>query len=184
MDSALAWVSELVNWFGRWVPRVFQVRISERAIKYVRGRAVVCEPGLHVYWPMTSETDQIFVTRQVIKLRSQALVTKDSVTVEVGAFLVYSIGDIYKYLVENYEAKDSASVIALGAVRRAVAMRTFEQLREGRADIDNTLAAQARLRLQSLGIEVESLEITDLAETVAVSVFGRGQRDEHMAEGS
>jgi len=164
LGSALAWLSELVNWFGRWVPRIFQVRVSERAIKYVRGRAVVCEPGLHVYWPMTSETDQIFVTRQVIKLRSQALVTKDGITVEVGAFLVYAVADIYKFLVENYDAKDSASVIALGAVRRAVAMRTFEQLREGRADIDNTLAAQARtlaeLEAALAGFDGCSLKVT------------------------
>jgi regulator of protease activity HflC (stomatin/prohibitin superfamily) len=173
VESALAWLSELINWFGKWVPRIFQVRISERAVKYVRGRAFVMGPGLHVYWPITSEIDHVFVTRQVIKLQPQVVKTKDGASIEVGGLLVYEIEDAYKYLVDNYEAQDSAAVIALGAMRRAIGMRTFEQLRENRADIDNTLAAQAQRRLESLGVKVESLEITDLAETNVLSIFTR-----------
>jgi len=183
VESALAWISELVNWFGRWVPRIFQVRISERAVKYVRGRAAVCGPGLHVYWPITTEIDHVCVARQVIKLPSQVTTSKDGVSIEVGGLLVFTIEDAFKYLVGNYEAQDSAAVIALGAMRRAVGMRTFDQLRENRADIDNTLASQAQKRLDVLGVKVETLEITDLAETLVFSVFGRAGHGQ-ASEGS
>jgi hypothetical protein len=73
MESAFAWIGQIAEWIGQWIPRRAILDTTEGAIKYtgfflprrlrVRFRGFdgdmkisVCEAGIHWYWPWRSSS--------------------------------------------------------------------------------------------------------------------------------
>jgi hypothetical protein len=74
MTAALSWVNDLVQWLGRWVPRLVLVEPTHRGVRFgPRGSAREVGPGLVVYWPITHVLLQVPVTTQSIQLSTQVL---------------------------------------------------------------------------------------------------------------
>jgi regulator of protease activity HflC (stomatin/prohibitin superfamily) len=107
VDAALGWIGELARWLSAWVPRLVHVLAYQRAIKFVRDHTEEIGPGLHLYWPITTQVEAKAVCRQVLNLASQTLVTKDGKTVAASGVVVYEITDLHRFLVENFDAEQS-----------------------------------------------------------------------------
>ena len=125
----LASFNQFIQLLVSFIPRFTVVRKTDRGVKFVRGKKVkVLEPGLRWYWPLVTEIEVVNVQRQVLKLPVQTLYTSDEKTVIAGGVVVYSIEDIYKYLVENYDAEDSIAEVAAACLRDIVISKTVKEI--------------------------------------------------------
>ncbi len=172
MDAALGWIGDLVRWLTSWLPHLVLVRRTERAVKFIRGHTREVGPGLHLWWPITTEVEVRPVVRQVMGLGSQTLTTKDSQPVIVDGLLVFTIGDLHTYLVENWEAEDSLGEVGQAGIRKAVVSEDFEDIQKGMADVDNRLTREAQKLLERFGVTVELMRLTSFARAHVVNLVG------------
>lgn len=175
--SALGWIGELVAWIVNWLPRLVHVRAGYQAIRYVRSRAEVLEPGLHIYWPITTQVQAYPVARQVLDLPTQTVMVycdyeECAIPVVVGGVVTYSIADLHAFLVENYDADESLGELARSGVRKSVTDSTVQQINEGRVKVDKSLRRAVQKAVEGLGVEIESAKLTTFAPTQALSLFG------------
>lgn len=70
--SGLAWLNELMTWLGRWFPRIVLVKAAHAAVWFgPGGKFRRCEPGLHWYWPITSEFTIVSMRSRTTEIASQ-----------------------------------------------------------------------------------------------------------------
>lgn len=71
--TALAWLNDLMQWLGRWVPRLVLVPPTHAPVFFgPGGRVTGRSPGLVVYWPITHQLVQVPMTTQSIEPGAQA----------------------------------------------------------------------------------------------------------------
>jgi regulator of protease activity HflC (stomatin/prohibitin superfamily) len=168
-------LGEIVRYLGEWIPRPRIVRLTDGGIRFWFGKwASVVRPGWRLEWPAVMELEIVPVVRQVTQLTPQTLFTRDSRPVIAGAVIVWSIEDVHKYLVENFEAEDSVTEVAGYAVRDAIVGKTLEQIQEtdGRRGIDRSLLAEASKALAKFGVKVEVMRLTDFAPARVLNLVG------------
>jgi regulator of protease activity HflC (stomatin/prohibitin superfamily) len=168
-------IGEAVRYLGEWIPRPRIVRLTDGGVRFWFGRWVsVVQPGWRLEWPAFMELEIVPVVRQVTQLAPQTLFTRDSKPVIAGAVIVWSIEDVRKYLVENYEAEDSVTEVAGYAVRDAIVGKTLDQIQEtdGRSSIDRSLLAAASKALAMFGVKVEVMRLTDFAPARVLNLVG------------
>lgn len=180
MDSALGWIGEFVRWLANWIPKVYHVKVTQKAVRFVRARAYLVEPGLHVHWPITTQVEVYPVVRQVADVPSQvAFVREDSesssyVAVIVSGVITYHISDLFSFLVENYDAEVGLKEAAQAGIRKAVLAETVRAINCDRAKIDNRLAREVQKMVSAFGVEIESARLTSFAPTTSVSLVVDG----------
>jgi regulator of protease activity HflC (stomatin/prohibitin superfamily) len=172
VEAAFAWLGDLARWMAAWVPRLVHVKATDRGVKFVRAETKLIEPGLHVWWPITTEVMTHPVVRQVVTLPNQTLLTKDGKTVVASGVVVYTISDLHRFLVENYDAEASIAELGLAGIRRAITQRNFDELAGGRAHVDNRLTAECQSLLDDLGVKVEYARLTDFEPVRAFALLG------------
>lgn len=73
-SAALTWLNDLMQWLGRWVPRLVLIQPTHRGVLFgPKGGAREVGPGLVFYWPITHALVEIPVTTQSLQLYSQVL---------------------------------------------------------------------------------------------------------------
>jgi len=92
----------------------------------------------------------------------------------VGGVVIYSITDLYMFMVENYDAADSMSEAAQTGIRKAVLAETVQDINEGRAKIDNRLTREVQNAVKNFGVNVEIARLTTFAPTQVISIVGDG----------
>jgi regulator of protease activity HflC (stomatin/prohibitin superfamily) len=172
MDAALGWIGDLVRWVTSWLPHLVLVRRTEGAVKFIRARTKEMGPGLHFFWPITTEVEVRPVVRQVMGLGTQTLTTQDGQAVIVDGLLVFTIGDLHTYLVDNWEAEDSLGEVGQAGIRKAIVNMDFDAIQKGMADVDNRLTREAQKLLEPFGVEVELMRLTSFARTHVVNLVG------------
>lgn len=176
MNSALGWIGQLVEWLGRWIPQIFHVKATDKAVKYIRDRAEIIEPGIHIYWPITTQVTMYPVVRQVVNLPNQ-IMQCDGVNVVVGGIVIFDITDLYKFMVENYDAEDSMLESAQTGIRKAVLAETVESINGGRAKIDHRLTREVQSAVEAFGVSVEVVRLTTFAPTQVLSLLNDGAEE-------
>jgi len=175
MDSALGWIGQIASWFGAFVPTWILIRATEGGVKFLPGgRTEVLGPGLHWYWPATTELDVQAVVRQVLDTTPQTLMTQDHQSVYVAGVVIYTINDLNLYMVENYDAAESLDDMVQSAVRRSIVNREFAAIQAGRAEMDNRLTADVQKALEPFGIAVEACRLTDFSKAQVTNLVGTG----------
>jgi len=72
--SALAWLNDLAQWFGRWFPRLVLIHPTHRGVRFgLKGAVKAVGPGLVVYWPIIHDLVQVPVTTISYQTTSQTL---------------------------------------------------------------------------------------------------------------
>jgi regulator of protease activity HflC (stomatin/prohibitin superfamily) len=166
MEGALSWLGDLMQFIGKFFPRVVIITTTHAGIKFVRGhKVVVLEPGVHVYWPLVTELESYPVARQAVDLRSQTLVTMDEKTIAAGALIVYEIRDIESILAHTYDPEDTVRDVALSAVHDVLCRLTWAEIRDSIKNdtLEKALKHEAYRGLTSYGVRVLRLTLTDLA---------------------
>lgn len=135
----------------------------------------VLGPGIHWTWPFHIDIvhfDNV-VTRTHI-LNPQALTTKDGRTVSVTAVVTSNIRDIKKALLEVEGVTHALNDSCCAAVGTHVAGLTFDELRAAPA-ADELLKACRRQAFR-YGIEIERVQLADLALCKVLRIHGAGER--------
>lgn len=181
MEAALGWFGAIFEWFGQFFPRWTLVRATEGAVKFLPGGKVkVYDAQIVWYWPVTTEVETIAVVRQVMDTQPQTLMTKDDVPVYVAGIVIYDITDLHAFAVENYDANHNIDDIAQTAIRKAIVNRTFAQIQEARADVDNVLTREAQKALTEFGVNVQACRLTDFSKTRVSNIVGNGLMNLHL----
>lgn len=72
MGTGFSWLNDLMVWLAKWVPRIVLVKAGEVGLLFMRGgRTAVCAPGLHTYWPITSDLQVVSAKRRTIEMSGQ-----------------------------------------------------------------------------------------------------------------
>lgn len=165
MESALAWIGQIAEWVGQFVPRIRNVHIGRKGIKHRRGTITILDPGLHVFWPLTTDWDDWPVVRQGEVLREQTLVTTDDRAVVVGGMLIHEIVDLSVLVSTCYSPVSTVRDIAMTAVHDVCCQMSWEELKgeQRRGTLDTKLKNEAQKALTSYGVRVVKLMLTDLS---------------------
>jgi len=176
MDGALGWISEIIHWFGRFIPRLVIVRATHAGVRFRRGRdAYPVPPGLHIYWPLCTEMEVIPVARQTHNLPSQALLTRDGKRVVAGGVVVYRITDIVAAISRNWDVSDTLNDISMLAITEVVTTHDLAHLLEHLTDdVQQKLTHVTRKRLRQYGVQVYRAFLTDFSECLIIRNIGGG----------
>ena len=175
MDAAFSWIGEIADWVAQFVPTWTLVRATEGAVKFLPGgKTKVLGSGIHWYWPVTTEVETLPVVRQVLDTQPQTIMTKDHEPVYIAGLVVYTIVDLHKFMVENFDAEDSLDDIVQTAIRKTIVNRDFLTIQQARADVDKRLTTDVQKALEPFGIEVEAARITDFSRARVTNMVGNG----------
>lgn len=180
MDSALAWVGQVAAWIGQWIPRWVIVTTTCAAVKFVKGHTVVsCAPGIHWYWPVTTIFLMHPTARQTVNLRAQTVMTSDGRTIVVGGMVVYEIADIQKILAHTYDPDETIKDIAMSSAHDVCCQLAWDDLREQQRNgaLDRKLKVEARKDLDSYGVKVLKMTLTDLAPCRVLKIVNSMSQD-------
>lgn len=165
MEGALAWIGQIAEWFGQFIPRVRNIRVTHQAVKFYWGKAKICQPGLAFYWPLTTDFVTYPTARQPEELRGQTLETTDGKTILVGGMLIYEIGNILQLLTATYDPAQSIKDLSLTAVHDVCCQFAWPDLKEQqrRGWLDTKLKNETQKALAPYGVTVIKVMLTDMA---------------------
>lgn len=166
MESAFAWIGQIVEWFGQFVPRVEIIDTNHGAVKFVRGSKVVpLGPGVHIYWPLVTTFHVYPISRQASDLRSQAVLTTDNKILMVGGLLEYEINDLEKILAHTWDPEQTIKAVALGAIHDVLTKMSYIDIRTAQefGTLGPKLRRRVRRELKPYGVHVLKARLTDLA---------------------
>lgn len=168
METAFGWLSQIFEAILKFFPRIVIVRATHGGVKWQCGSKVKpMLPGLHVYWPLTTDIEVIVTARQTIAIPSQVLTTQDDKKVVVQCVVVYKIRDIVKAIgAANWDVDSTMSDITQAAVVGVIARHTFRELLDSISDtsITTNLTAAVRKELRRFGVHVSRCKLVDFAE--------------------
>lgn len=182
MDSAFAWLSQLISWFGQFVPRWNILDTTEAAIKFKRGKnPVFCGPGIHWYWPVLSTWIVYPTARQADRLQTQTFVTTDDKIIVVGGLIVYSVTDLMKLLTTTHNAATTIKDITLTSLHEICCRMSWEQLKDEqrKGTLDTKLKNAAQHDLLSYGVLVEKVMLIDLSPARVLKVMQSVSQEEN-----
>ncbi len=166
MDSALAWIGEIVQWIGRFIPRREILDTTVAAIKFKNGNEpTLCGPGVHWYWPWKSTWLVYPTARQSDRLESQVMESKDGKTFLVSGTLTYEIDDLMKLIPRTHSATVLTQEIAMTAVHDVCCTMDWAILQIGQREgtLKTKLKNAAQRELGEYGIRVVRLKLNTLA---------------------
>lgn len=116
------------------------------------------EPGLHSFNQCSQEILLVDLRTKILNIQPQMLLTKDSVTVQVDAFVTYKIvvPELATFKVENYTAL--VSYMTQGVMKTIVAERTLSELLVKRDEIEKAITSDIDAKTDPYGIKVISIE--------------------------
>jgi regulator of protease activity HflC (stomatin/prohibitin superfamily) len=173
MDSALAWIGQIAEWVGQFIPRWVVLDTTMGAVKFVRGKKVVpLGAGVHFYWPLVTNISSYPVARQADDLRSQTIVTTDDKTIIVGGMIVYKVFDIEKLVAHTFCPQQTILDITLTAFHDVCCQLSWTELREQQRSgrLDTKLKAKVKKALEPYGVRVLKTMLTDLAPARVLKV--------------
>ncbi len=189
MESAFAWIGQIAEWIGQWIPRRSILDTTEGAIKYtgfflpqslrVRCggfdgpmRVTVCSAGIHWYWPAASSWVMYPTARQTDRLETQTMESKDEKTFLVGGTLTYKVKDLAKLVPENHSPVTATIDVAMTALHDVCCTLTWAELQEEqrKGTLKTKLRKAAQRDLEEIGIEVIRLKLNSLARCRVLKV--------------
>jgi len=177
MDAAFAWLGQLAEWLGSFIPRIKIVRSTHGGVRFRHGKdAREIKPGIIVYWPIVTEIDVIPVARQTNNLPSQSLMTKDGKTVVVGGVVVYAIADVVACISNNWDVTETINDITMVAITNVITANTLEYLQTNLTkEVLIQLTRETRRRLRPFGVKVYRTALTDFSTCMTIKNIGGGR---------
>lgn len=180
MENALAWIGQIADWIGRFVPRWVILDTTQGAVKFVRGkRPVALGPGIHWYWPATTELREWAIARQSLNLPAQTITTRDSKVIAVGGLLIFKVSDVLTLLAKNWDADRSIRDVAAGVVHEVCSQSEWGELQMAKNDgsLNRELRRVMRKRLRPFGVQVLGATLTDFAPCRVLKVIQSTSQD-------
>lgn len=182
METALAWIGQIADWIGRFIPRWIILDTTEGAVKYVRGsKAVALGPGIHWYWPLVTIITQYPTARQADRLQTQTITTRDSKTIIVGGVVVYRVTDVLLLVTTTHSAASAIKDMTMTAVHDVCCRMTWAELQteQQRGTLDTKLKNTTQQALRDYGVLIVKVMLADLAQTRVLRVSQSTSQEEN-----
>ena len=173
MESAFAWLGQIFEWFGRFLPRWEIITTAEGWIKWVGGSKVKTGgAGVVFYWPARTIFKKVNVVRDSINCNAQTLTLPSGDTMLVEAVVIYRISDLAK-LAATTEPFSTIADETMGAVLYALeeyeswgAIRTASIRRKGQRDSDfnRRMRDEVQKSLTPYGVDVIGVNLQNKAK--------------------
>jgi regulator of protease activity HflC (stomatin/prohibitin superfamily) len=180
--EAFSWLADIVQAFGKLVPRLCIIRATHQGVKWRRGKDVrAMLPGLHWWWPLTTEVDTIVTARQTLNLPTQVLMTADRQQIVVGTLVVYRIKDVVEAIGKrNWDVECTVSDITQAAIVEVISRATLDDLLSDiSAGVEKKLTSTCRRRLRRYGVEVNRCAVTDFSTCRVYKLIGNENGPSH-----
>jgi regulator of protease activity HflC (stomatin/prohibitin superfamily) len=139
------------------------VHETEVGLLYLKGRFErVLEPGRHWILRLGARVERIDTRRRLLHIQSQEILTSDNVQLRVGAIVSLRVTDPPRALHEAESYEHELYVATQLALRAAVAATGIDDVLERKLQIGEGLHEIIGARGESLGVEVEAVEIRDM----------------------
>lgn len=164
-----------------WIPRVLIVRSTHGGVQWktkltdddAEPEVIELKPGLHWYWPLTSDIDLIVTARRPVDIPTMSLLTKDGKSVIVSAAVVFRINDVIKALGEkNWDVDSTLVDVTQSVIFNAVRSRTFAELLDQPTALLNELTENTKKGVSKFGILVESVLAKDFDASRTYRILG------------
>ena len=168
------------------VPRSFlqvmPLPVAKRFVRYVPCtkkrhswcRTLTLGPGIHWYWPKTTEIEVLPVERQTLDLPVQILWTADLESVAVRGEVVFVIDDIRLAVCKTFDFQQTIQDVTQFVVVTVVASKTCAELEESMrcTRLNEELTDRLQAELTSYGVGVERAFFADFTKCSAIRVYG------------
>ena len=175
----MEWLVTLVDKLFIWVPRIELIRSTHRGVKWraslFGGEPEIIElkPGLHWFWPLTSELVQVVTARQPTDIAPMSLLTSDGESVVLSASVIFRINNVVLAIGERNWDVDAAVVdITQGVIFNAVRGSEFSCLVAGHDDLVRLLTEGAKKELSKFGVLVERVLLKDFDRSKTYRLLG------------
>jgi regulator of protease activity HflC (stomatin/prohibitin superfamily) len=172
MEALFSWFSNLINFFGSFIPRLRICKTTQLGVKFVHGNKVKeIYPGLFIYWPIVTEYILHPSVTQYQNLVSQVVLARDNKTYLCDGCVAYQIVDIVQYVTQNENAEQGIQQLTLTAIRELLTKNIPTS--ENRNDFDLELTTQcAALVNTRFGIIVEYAKLVSFAPARVLNLSG------------
>lgn len=161
------WLSDIVKTLALVIPRITHIKSTDGAVKFSCGKAFELKPGLHWYWPITSEIYQMPVVRQTMQIPAQTISTIDGVSITVSVVIRFEIVDVMAACVHTFDFQDTIQDISQGEVVGVVCGSTYQELlsswKEGNTGLDAKLSRDIRKKLKPFGVRLRKAFISEFS---------------------
>jgi regulator of protease activity HflC (stomatin/prohibitin superfamily) len=141
------------------------VALVERLGRYHRK----LNPGLSFIVPILDQIVMEDTTReQLLDIKPQNVITKDSVYLEVDAILYWRIQDIEKSYYAIDDLQPALSNLATTILRENIAQNTLEETNMSRDEMDNNILGELNSIASGWGVEIIRLDIQSINPPEAV----------------
>lgn len=173
MDAALGWLGDIFRAILLIVPRIVVVRATHGGVRFRHGhKALEMNPGVHWYWPVVTEIEIVPVRDRALDLQQQYLETSDSQTIGLESTIKYEIHDWLAALTACYDYEEMIDNRGRAVIESSVTCRSFEQIKDGKDELWEEIVNGLQDELDSYGITVHSVDLTDLARNFGVALWG------------
>jgi|SRR6185436_3958121 len=198
MENAFAWIGQIADWVGQWIPRRVILDTTEGAVKYTgfllplrlrvffggyngQMRLTMCEPGIHWYWPATSTWVPYPTAKQTDRLETQTMETTDGKTFLVSGTLTYRVKDLSKLVPENHSPVTATIDVAMTALHDVCCSMAWEALQneQRRGTLKTKLKNAAQKDLEDIGVEVIRLKLNSLARCRVIKISQSNASEEN-----
>lgn len=196
MERAFDFVGWIASWIAKFFPRWQTVDQNQGAVKYEgfflpRWLRVCCGgfdgdlqvhslgPGLHWYWPATTNFEVVATALQTDNLPSQTIETRDGQSVTIGAMISYRISDVGKLIPNCYAPMNLIATFAMPAIHKVACSMNWADLKESQRNqtLNTQLRNAVKKKLTAFGVDVESVELTDMTKVRAYRLIQSTQND-------
>ena len=174
-------ITNLLQGLTSWLPRVLLVNVTERGVKFVRGKdPVLLTPGMYWYLPLTTTVGTYSVLRDATEFEPVVVPDKDGKPIAVGFAVIWHLApdDVIKAATTTDDLTAMVGEIGESLLPPIILQYTFNQLmdriRGGRnmKTISDMLTEEATSLLSEYGITVDRCRINFVAPARVYKVIG------------
>jgi regulator of protease activity HflC (stomatin/prohibitin superfamily) len=136
----------------------------QRAVFFRFGRVIGQPrgPGLLFRMPIVHKVVKVNLRVEVVDIPSQAVITKDNVTIQVDAVVYFQVVDPLRAVIGVDNFRFASQRIAMTSLRSIVGRYELDSLLAHREDVNTELRATIARNTAEWGVEVRQVEIRDI----------------------
>jgi regulator of protease activity HflC (stomatin/prohibitin superfamily) len=174
-------ITSVLQGLTSWLPRILLVNVTERAVKFVRGKEpIFLEPGLHWWLPLTTTCEKFSILRDATEFEPVVVPDRDGKPIAIGFAVIWHIApeDTVKAATTTDDHMAMVGEVGESLLPPLVLQYSFSELmdriRGGRnmKTINDMLTEEAKGLLSEYGITVDRCRINFTAPARVFKVIG------------
>lgn len=176
----MSWLATFFEKLFIWMPRIEILRATHGGVKWRASpfrpglEIIELKPGLHFYWPLTTDFSYIVTARRTVDVPPMSILTQDGQSMLVSAAVVFRINSVVAALGErNWDVDLTLVDVTQSVIFRLIRQHTVESLlAESPDDLIDELTAQTKREINKFGVLVERVLLKDFDRSRTYRMVG------------